>query len=210
MTLKATYYGSSGWKLDFTDLTLLLDPWLVGEMIFPPGAWLIKGELMKEIEPPPKIDLILLTQGLADHAHPETLKLFDKSIPVVGSPSACKVVRDLGYNKVFELKPSEIITIDGLTIRASKGAPVPNIENAYLLNCGNKSVYCEPHGFLDDSLFGQSIDAAITPIIDLSLPIAGKFIKGKSVLIDLIKQLHPKYILASTTGGDAKFTGFLG
>ncbi len=49
----------------------------------------------------------------------------------------------------------------------------------------------------------------ITPVINLSLPLAGSFIKGKSVLPDLIQELNPKTVISSTTGGDAIFTGLL-
>ena len=49
----------------------------------------------------------------------------------------------------------------------------------------------------------------ITPVIDFSLPLAGKFIKGKTVLPQLLKLFNPKTILASTTGGDITFTGII-
>ena len=41
------------------------------------------------------------------------------------------------------------------------------------------------------------------------MPLVGSFIKGKSVLPDLIENLQPKSVLASTTGGDAVFTGLI-
>ena len=49
----------------------------------------------------------------------------------------------------------------------------------------------------------------ITPVIDFSLPLAGKFIKGKTVLPQLLNLFNPKTILASTTGGDITFTGII-
>ncbi len=41
------------------------------------------------------------------------------------------------------------------------------------------------------------------------MPLAGKFIKGKTILPELIKLFNPKTILVSTTGGDIKFTGLI-
>ena len=69
MTLAATYYGANGWLLEFNDLRVLVDPWLRGSLSFPPGEWLLKGELPCVREAPEKLNLLLLTQGLADHAH---------------------------------------------------------------------------------------------------------------------------------------------
>ena len=41
------------------------------------------------------------------------------------------------------------------------------------------------------------------------MPLAGKFIKGKTVLPQLLKLFNPTTILASTTGGDITFTGVI-
>ena len=70
MTLAATYLGANGWLLDFNGLRVLVDPWLKGELSFPPGAWLLRGELGEERDAPDNLDLLLLTQGLADHPCP--------------------------------------------------------------------------------------------------------------------------------------------
>ena len=55
----------------------------------------------------------------------------------------------------------------------------------------------------------RKIDLVITPVIDFSLPIAGKFIKGKTVLPKLLNLFKPSTIMASTTGGDINFTGII-
>ena len=49
----------------------------------------------------------------------------------------------------------------------------------------------------------------MTPILDFSLPFAGKFIKGKTVIPELLKLFKPSTILASTTGGDITFSGII-
>ena len=209
MTIKATYYGANGWLIELNKTRILVDPWLIGDLTFPPGDWLIKGQLAKNINVPCDIDYLLLTQGQQDHTHPPTLDKIDKGITVIASEAASNVVIKLGFNKVNSLKPGETFQNKNLNIQATTGAPVPNIENGYIIDSGIDSIYIEPHGFLDKKIKPRNIDLIITPVIDYSLPLAGKFIKGKTVLPQLLKLFNPSTILASTTGGDITFTGII-
>ena len=209
MSVKATYYGANGWLIELDKTRILIDPWLQGDLTFPPGDWLIKGKLANEIEVPRNIDLLLLTQGQPDHAHPPTLKKIDRLIPVIASKAASKVVRKIGFTKINTLKPGEYFKNNNLNIQATSGASVPNTENGYIIDSSLGSIYIEPHGFLDKKIKPRNIDLLITPVIDYSLPLAGKFIKGKTVLPQLLKIFNPKTILASTTGGDITFTGII-
>ena len=49
MTFEATYLGSNGWFIKFKNSNLIIDPWLKGDLIFPPGEWFFKGSLEEEI-----------------------------------------------------------------------------------------------------------------------------------------------------------------
>ena len=196
--------------IEFENFRILIDPWLTGNLSFPPGPWLIEGSLTSEIEIPKNLDLLLLTQGLPDHAHPPTLEKLPKSIPVLGSPSAGKVAKKMGFENVQEIKPGMTKQLKQLNIEASAGAPVPNVENGYVITHPLGSLYIEPHGFLDKNLLPRDLDAVITPVVDVTLPVFGAFLNGKKVLPELIKCFQPITVLASTTGGDAKFTGLLG
>ncbi len=209
MPLTATYYGSNGWLLEFDDFRILVDPWLRDSLKFKPGAWLFEGKLPKKIELPKGVDLVLLTQGLADHSHPPTLKSLPKSIPVIGSSTASTVCKDLGFLKVSTIHPGDILQINDLKIEATAGASVPRLENGYLLNHPSGAVYLEPHGYLDPKITPQQIDAAITPVIDIKLPLFGAFVRGKSVLPDLINRLNPLTVLCSTAGGNASYSGLI-
>ena len=209
MTLAATYYGANGWLLEFDDLRVLVDPWLRGSLSFPPGEWLLKGELPCERKVPEKLNLLLLTQGLADHAHPDTLALLPKDLPVIGSAAAARVVERLGFTSVKALSPGESTNHQGLQVRASAGAPVPMVENGYLLDWPGGSLYLEPHGVLDPELLSRKVDTVITPVVDLGLPLVGSFITGATVMPALIKQFRPTTVLASTTGGDVRFSGLI-
>ncbi len=209
MAITATYYGANGWLIELDQTRILIDPWLNGNLTFPPGDWLIKGELSKQIDIPKEIDYILLTQGQPDHAHPPTLHKINKGITVIASEAASNVVRQIGFTKINSLKPGETFKDGRINIQATSGASVPNIENGYIIDSGDDSIYIEPHGFLDKKIKPRNIDLVITPVLDFSLPIAGKFIKGKTVLPELLNLFNPKLILASTTGGEITFTGII-
>jgi L-ascorbate metabolism protein UlaG (beta-lactamase superfamily) len=222
MSLHATYLGANGWLLEFTDspnpaLRVLVDPWLRGPLVFPPGAWLLKGELADPQPIPEAIDMLVLTQGLADHSHPESLSLLSRTLPVVASPTAAAVVRRLGFTTVTTLRPGQRESlpvrreegIPSLTVTATAGASVPQQENGYLMDHAAGRIYLEPHGFLDASLTSTPVDAVITPVVNLGLPLAGTIIRGRQSIGPLLKLFQPRTLLASTTGGDVRFQGLL-
>ena len=116
----------------------------------------------------------------------------------------------MGFETVQALKPGECTSHKGLTIRATAGAPVPTVENGYLLEHASGSLYLEPHGFLDPALtLPNTLDAVITPMVDLGLPALGAFVKGCSVMPQLVERFQPSTVLASTSGGDVRFSGAL-
>ncbi len=216
MALHATYTGANGWLLEFeapgqAPLRVLLDPWLVGELRFLPGDWFFTGRQRQPQPIPEAIDLLLLSQGLPDHAHPPTLEQLPRSIPVVGSPTAARAVRDLGFTSVTALAPGERICVEGLEIQATPGAPVPQVENGYVLRHPGGSLYVEPHGYLApaSAVPPEPLDAVITPVVDLGLPLAGAFVRGRTVLPELVERFRPASVLASTAGGDISFEGLL-
>ena len=210
MTFEATYLGSNGWFIKFPKTNLIIDPWLKGDLIFPPGEWFFKGSLGEEISLDKEIDIILLTQGLPDHCHIPTLEMFSKDIPIICPKSASGILEKIGFNSIKVLKPTEKTKQLNLSFEATAGAPVPQIENGYIVkDAQNNGFYIEPHGYLDESLNKQNLDAVITPTKNLELPLVGSFVKGADVIPKLIKKFNPKFILSSTVGGDAKYSGFL-
>jgi L-ascorbate metabolism protein UlaG (beta-lactamase superfamily) len=194
---------------------ILLDPWLVGSLMFGNAAWLFKSDRLTPRSIPENIDLILLSQGLEDHAHPATLKQLDRAIPVVGSLKAAKVVKDLGYTNVTALAHGEAFTLPEqlLEIKAVPGSPVgpTAIENGYILREPNgTSLYYEPHGYHSPVLKEAApVDVVITPIIDLIIPVLGAVIKGQKGTLQVAQWLKPKAILPSAAGGDITFEGLL-
>ena len=209
MAFRATYLGSNGWIIEFKKARIVIDPWLLGDLIFPPGGWFFKGTLREEIPTPENIDLILLTQGLPDHCHIPSLKKFSKKTNIICSKSAYKKLAELNFESINIMQPGENCKFNDIKIEATSGAAVPQIENGYILETIDGSFYIEPHGFLDNNVTPRKLDAVITPTKNLGLPIVGPFVKGADVIPNLVKIFNPSYILSSTIGGDAQFSGIL-
>lgn len=213
--MQLTWLDSNSWLIEIAGKRILLDPWLVGNLVFGNLSWLIKGVKNTQRPIPEHIDIILLSQGIEDHAHPETLKHLDHNIPVVASPAAAKVVKDLGYQQITALKHGEIFTLaDNLQIEAVPGSPLgPQlVENGYILRELNTgySLYYEPHGYHSPSLKEKTpIDVIITPIINLKIPLLGNVIKGQKNALEVCQWLKPQVILNTAAGGDITFEGLL-
>jgi L-ascorbate metabolism protein UlaG (beta-lactamase superfamily) len=196
-------------------LRILLDPWLVGPLVFGNLPWLFKGDRPKAREIPENIDLILLSQGLEDHTHPPTLKQLNRNIPVAGSPSAAKVVKELGFTEVTALAHDECFTLaNKVEIKATPGSPIgPQlVENGYLLKDlgAGTTLYYEPHGYHSPTLKAAApVDVVIVPIIDLALPLVGSIIKGSQSALEVAKILQPQVMLPTAAGGDVIFEGLL-
>lgn len=216
MSLSATYGGANGWLLEFEDqdasgprLRVLVDPWLKGPLVFPPGPWLLQAELSDPLPVPEALDLLLLTQGLPDHCHPTSLELLPRTLPVVASAGAAATAHRLGFHQVAALSPGQQQRVGALTITATAGAPVPQTENGYLLEHPGGRLYLEPHGYLAGNLPARRLDAVITPVVDLGLPLAGALVRGRRVLPELVQRFQPTTVLASSTGGNVRFSGLL-
>lgn len=210
-----TWLDSNSWLIEIGEQRILLDPWLVNSLTFNNLDWLFKGSRTKDRPIPENIDLILLSQGLEDHAHPPTLKLLEKNIPVVASPNAAKVVKELGYSNITTLNHGEMFTLNRqVEIKAFPGSPIgPTLlENGYFLQelGSGLTVYYEPHGYHSpQSQDFTTVDVVITPIVDLALPLLGPIIKGMNSALEVARWLQPKIMLPTAAGGDVLFEGLL-
>lgn len=212
--MQLTWLDSNSWLMEIGGKRILLDPWLVGPLVFANLPWLFKGERTTPRSIPENIDLILLSQGLEDHTHPPTLKQLDHNKPVVASPNAAKVVEQLGYTQVTSLPHGETFTFDHqLEIKALPGSPIGPmlVENAYLLKdlTSGKTLYYEPHGYHSPSAITDSVNVVITPIVSLTLPLLGPIIQGHHSAVELCKKIQPQVILPTAAGGDVEFEGLL-
>lgn len=214
-SMQLTWLDSNTWLLELGQKRILIDPWLVGPLVFGNLSWLFKGERRTERQIPENIDLILLSQGLEDHAHPPTLKKLNRNIPVVASVNAAKVVQELGYTQVTALAHGGTYKYgEKIEIKAVPGSPIgPTlVENGYLITeiATGVKIYYEPHGNHSPSLKQEApVDIAIVPLIDLALPLIGPIIKGSESALELAKWLQPQVMLPTAAGGDVVFEGLL-
>jgi len=209
-----TWLDNNSWLWEIADQKILVDPWLVGSLTFGNAGWLFKGDKSQPQPIPPEVDFILLTQGLEDHAHPATLKVLDKAIPVVGSPNAAKVVRALGFTDVTPLAHGESVSRGGVTVKAVPGAPIgPTLqENGYIVteNATGLKLFYEPHGFHQEELKQEApVDVVLTPMLTLSLPLVGPLIRGVKSADELANWLQPQVMLPTTDAQETAYEGLL-
>jgi L-ascorbate metabolism protein UlaG (beta-lactamase superfamily) len=209
-----TWLDNNSWLIEMGGQRILLDPWLVGPLVFGNLPWLFTGK-HSQPRPIPEADLLLLSQGLEDHAHPETLKQIDRALPVIASPNAAKVVQGLGYTHVTPLSHGERFTVaDRVEIQAIPGDPIGPflVENAYIITdlARNVKLYYDPHGHHSPSLQNFApVDVIITPLIDLKIPLLGPIIKGGESALQAVQWLNPQVIIPTAAGGDVVFEGAL-
>eukprot|EP00931_Biecheleriopsis_adriatica_P079385 TRINITY_DN52791_c0_g1_i1.p1 TRINITY_DN52791_c0_g1~~TRINITY_DN52791_c0_g1_i1.p1 ORF type:complete len:338 (+),score=57.27 TRINITY_DN52791_c0_g1_i1:23-1015(+) len=215
-----TYIGVNTFSLHIGDKRLLVDPLLVGSLIFAGQTWAYKGSRRKEaldaaaaLDPRDVrnlFDAVLLSQGLPDHAHPETLKAMDRRVPIIANPSAAKICRQLGFEQVRIMSPGDSMQLgEHLKITALPGSvvgpPWQEPENGWVfsdLREGGLSVGTEPHGnFLGPRLGtsfkmlpqappGVTIDALLIPLTRTD--IAGyPLVNGVPEALETLKQLQP-------------------
>jgi L-ascorbate metabolism protein UlaG (beta-lactamase superfamily) len=210
-----TWLDSNSWLIELGGKRILIDPWLVDSLVFGNLDWLFKGSRRSDRPIPENIDLIVLSQGLEDHAHPPTLKQLDRTIPVVASPNAAKVVQGLGYSKVTALNHGETFTLDNqVEFKAIPGSPIgPTlVENGYFIKelASGSTLYYEPHGYHAPSLKEAApIDVVITPIVDLALPLIGPIIKGTKSALEIAQWVEPQVMIPTASPGDVEYAGLL-
>lgn len=193
---------------------VLVDPWLVGNLVFADADWLYKG-VKRDFTPGPdtaaaiaqETDLILLTMSLPDHCHKPTLEALPKTIPVVASPSAAAVARELGFQHVTMLDHGRSTNAcDGkLRVTATAGAlvgpPWSKRENGFVLReaCeGGLSLYYEPHcDYLEESVASVGpVDVVVSPPTSQVLAGVYPLVKGSTDNVRLLQLLTPSVMVA--------------
>ncbi len=213
--MKVTWLDNNSWLFEIAGQTVLLDPWLTGDLIFSGQEWLFHGIKQQKYPIPDSIDLILLSQGLEDHAHPPTLKQLDHTLPVIASPNGAKVVQNLGYQQVTSLNHGDTYRFnEKIEITAFPGSLVGAtlVENAYVIKdlTNQRTFYYEPHGNHSPELKKIApIDVVLTPILGQSLLNLVPLLKGQQTTLELCQWLKPQMILPTARAEDTEYEGML-
>jgi L-ascorbate metabolism protein UlaG (beta-lactamase superfamily) len=216
--MKLTRIDLNSWIFSIADKTILVDPWLVDPLDFYGLPWLFRAyhntPLAFTPATLPAIDLLLISQGVDDHCHKPTLEQLDRSLPVVASPTAAKVVRSLGYKDVTELSHWQSVKWGGnLEITAALGAEIQpgQVENGFLLRDLDRgeTLYYEPHlsPLAELGAVGQ-VDVAIAPVVGQIFPLLGQVIMGPLQAMQLVGEVKPRYFVP-TAMGDIRTSGLL-
>ncbi|MEN9252689.1 MAG: MBL fold metallo-hydrolase [Thermostichales cyanobacterium HHBFW_bins_127] len=213
--MRCTWLDSNSWLIELGSRTLLIDPWLVGSLRFGDLPWLFEATRPRQLPWPPRLDVLLLSQGLPDHAHLPTLRALAERFPqvlVLASPRAARVARQAGLTQVIPLAPGQVWSQDGLQVEALVGAPVGPVqrENAYLVRDPQGSFYYEPHGYPSSELASRDpVQVVITPVVDLQLPLVGAIIRGRESIAQVARWLQPQLILPTAMAGEVIYSGLL-
>lgn len=213
--MQLTWLDNNSWLIEISGKRILLDPWLVGSLVFGNLEWLFKGVKSKKYDLKEPVDLILLSQGLDDHAHIPTLKELDHNIPVVASPNAAKVVKELGYTHIHSLEHGESYTLEKiLEIKAFPGSLIgPQlVENAYVITDlkEQQKLYYEPHGNHCSELAQEApIDIILTPVLGISILHLLPVLQGQNTTLKLCQTLKPKFILPTADAKETEYQGLL-
>ena len=181
------------WKIPEANVSLVVDP-IASELNF--GIPALYRANKKVIDQKQTLDLIveakpthcLLSMGLDDHTHLETLEKLCKLLPdlqfIVAPSARDKLASIFGDEeagaKISVLPPGKSMKIsDDTVLTATEGAlvgpPWQARENGWLLsvNQGDLSVYMEPHGDVTDQTLdgiNKKVDIVISPISKQALP----------------------------------------
>lgn len=216
---RLTYFGVNSLSLDIGGKRLLIDPFLVDDLVFYGQTWAFRGsrrpnalaaaDKLQPEQVSERYDAIILTQGLDDHSHRPTLKRISRSMPIIASPSAAKVVKDLGFSNVTTVKPGsscyfgadlQIFALPGSVV----GPPWQDPENGYVfsdLRVGGMNVALEPHGNFLGPAIGTSfkalpkapeirIDALVVPLTAQRLG-SYQLVNGAQEALETLQALDP-------------------
>lgn len=225
-SLSCTFFGANTFTVSSAKASILVDPWLTGELSFGPDA-LYTGarEHAASVEHVmPLVNAVVLTQGLPDHAHPPTLRAIAaqrSTLPVVCSPAAEGPAKGAGLENVTALEPGETLRLrlgndDACELEATEGAqvgpPWSRRENGYKarFESSGRSIYFEPHGdFRQASLATIApCDAALMPAKEVFL---GRLplVLGTARLREVCDLLKPSKVVALENGEGIRSQGAL-
>lgn len=225
-----TSLGFNGYALRYRSCTVVVDPWLYDDLIFlQPFLYRQQKERVTEANmdvtdfPVEKIDTLVLTQSIEDHAHPATLERLPRDLRVYATPKCRGILKKLEFSNVTYFDYDMTYELgEGLQLKALKGASlVLYREYALLFKVADGAgrtctLYHEPHG---DHLWGQlkglkdSIDIVMSPFANASVGIRNAglleffLFKGYKGNVDVCSFIKPKACIGYDNSKAEKPTG---
>lgn len=211
-----TGLANNAFALTHCGTTLLIDPWLTGDLVFfSPSFFRGRKPIPTSNSPNPSdfdlssADAILLTQGLPDHAHPPTLAKLPRDIPIIAPPSARAILQSFSFTRVTIVSPDDVIRpvpsrpdiILSLGRGSVVGPPWSAPQLALHLSFGMQpalTLYHEPHGNHDPLFLARHKhpDVAIAPVVATQLPALRYFlVNGVPQAIELCRAAQPRQVL---------------
>lgn len=231
-----TSLNNNGYALRYRDCTVVVDPWLYGDLVFSYDfVYRLKKQPQPKDEdermsvssfPTSRIDAIVLTQSIEDHAHPPTLSRLPKDIPVYASPKCRSMLRRMNFENVTYLSYDESYSFSPhFKLTALKGSNLLLYrEYALLFELQHRehkktcTVYHEPHG---DHIWQQlepikrNIDILVSPFVDAMVGVKQlsllqvQLFDGYQGNIDACDFIKPSVVIGFDNSTGEKPVGFL-
>lgn len=199
--------------------TLLIDPWLEQDLVFLTPSFFRKSKpqhnptLDYRAFDISTVDAILITQGLADHAHPPTLAVLPKHIPIIAPISAIPLLRSLSFTNItclsYGQSTSPIPTAPNIHVKAYCGSmvgpPWSDPQLAYVISFPGSTrplvIYHEPHGNHDPDFLNDwkgKVDAVIAPVVSTTIPALANYslVNGIPEALALCRAVNPRTCVA--------------
>ena len=113
---RLTYVGHATTLIEMDGLRILTDPVLRRRVLhlynhgLPP---------LRSHRPRPAADLLLISHAHWDHLDLPSLRLFDRSIPLIAPRGVAPIVKRLGFTQVTELAVGDQVEVGSVTVRAT-------------------------------------------------------------------------------------------
>ena len=145
--MKVKFLGQACTLIEIKEKIILCDPWIVGPCNT--NSWYpLNRRIHTKKDIPTDVDYIYISHEHTDHFHSETLKEFDKTIPVF----ICKFPTDRFYNSVIKegfkdvnvLNSWEKKTLDkNLEITIIKNSELMLEDSAILIKSNEGTIFCQ-------------------------------------------------------------------
>tara|TARA_B100000965_G_scaffold387186_1_gene390261 strand:- start:815 stop:1546 length:732 start_codon:yes stop_codon:yes gene_type:complete len=157
------------WVYSNEDDLIVVDPWLTQKQVFPRLNWLLNRESTTEAyilknNLIHQVTHIIITAHFSDHLDAESMKLFQKDIPVYTTHEASKSLLKMGFKNITVVDINESYKLNSLTLNIHKaGKPYNTTTFSYSLNDCRSKVFHEPHMF-NAKLKVPDVDACIITV----------------------------------------------